>query len=363
MMIWQQLKSFSRINMVDYFKQSTNSLRNKRLFLFDMDGTIYEENNVFEGTHQLLEYIKSIGGNYIFITNNSSKSVKDYVNKLNRLGIESTEDNFFTSAQATVLYLNNYFPNSKVYCQGTASFLSELKESGVDVTEECETVDVVCVGFDTELNTKKINRTCEILATQDAFFIATNPDLRCPVRFGFIPDCGSICQMIENATSKKPIYIGKPEPTMVNIVRERLGYTADETVVIGDRLYTDIATGLNAGVTAICVLTGEATVDDIMKGKIKPSFTFKSVRELFLCLLAENIDDINIKKMIENRSLRMPEDIKKCKDAMDSNDDNLMNMVISELRKKYILDIDDGKSMQEQIASIIEQLHFAIRFL
>ena len=148
------------------------------------------------------------------------------------------------------------------------------------MTEDVETVDVVLVGFDMELTTEKLRKTCEILTKQGVIFLATNPDFVCPVSFGFIPDCGSICGMIKNATKKEPTYIGKPEPTMVNIVREKFSASPEETVVIGDRLYTDIATGLNAGVTSICVLTGEATVKDIEMGDIKPTFTFKNVREI-----------------------------------------------------------------------------------
>lgn len=128
---------------------------------------------------------------------------------------------------------------------------------------------------------EKIRNTCEILSTQDVAYIATNPDWVCPVSFGFIPDCGSICAMIRNATGKWPVFIGKPEPTMVDIVRDKFGCDAGETVVVGDRLYTDIATGLNAGVATICVLTGEATIDEIEKGDIKPTFTFRSIKEIY----------------------------------------------------------------------------------
>lgn len=271
--------------LVDYFGFSVRELNKKRLFLFDMDGTIYEEETVFEGTHQLLDYIDSIGGRYVFITNNSSKSVEDYIEKVNCLGIKADKDNFFTSAQATILYLEKNYPGVKVYCQGTKSLVKELKDSGIDVTEEVEKVGVVLVGFDTELTTEKLRKTCEILSTQDVVFIATNPDLRCPVAFGFIPDCGSICSMITAATDKEPTYIGKPEPTMVDIVREKFGYELDETVVIGDRLYTDIAAGLNAGVTAVCVLTGEAAIKDIREGNVKPTLTFYSVKDMWEVLM------------------------------------------------------------------------------
>jgi len=203
------------------------------------------------------------------------------VKKVNRLGIAADQDIFFTSAQATILWLQKNMPETKVYCQGTKSLVAELKDAKIYVTEDVEQVDVVLVGFDLELTSDKLRKTCEILTRQDVVYLATNPDLVCPVNFGFIPDCGSICGMIANATKKKPAYIGKPEPTMVNIVREKFKAKKEQTVVVGDRLYTDIATGLNAGVTSICVLTGEATVEDIETGEIKPTLTFKSVREIY----------------------------------------------------------------------------------
>lgn len=269
----------------DFFGKNASELKNKKLFLFDMDGTIYEENSVFDGTHQLLDYIVESGGKYVFITNNSSKSVNDYITKVNGLGIKADKDNFFTSAQATVRYLKKKYEKPYVYCQGTKSLLAELLSEGIKVTSDIAAgVDAVVVGFDTELTSEKLRKTCQILSENELPFIATNPDLRCPVSFGFIPDCGSICKMIASATDKEPTYIGKPEPVMVDFVREKFGFSKEETVVIGDRLYTDIATGLNADVTAICVLTGEATSSDIENGEIKPDYTFKSVKDIWKAL-------------------------------------------------------------------------------
>ncbi|MBO6047080.1 MAG: HAD-IIA family hydrolase [Erysipelotrichaceae bacterium] len=270
--------------MKDYYGKEAY-LSNKKLWLLDMDGTIYEEERIFDGTLNFLDTIKKQGGDYVFITNNSSKSVVDYVDKVRRMGIDADETNFFTSAQATILYLKQNHPGAKVYCEGTRSLVKELIAAGIDITEEVEPVDVVLIGFDMELTSQKLRNTCEILSTQDPVYIATNPDWVYPVSFGFVPDCGSICTMIKNATKKWPTYIGKPEPTMVNIVREKYGVSADETVVVGDRLYTDIAAGLNAGVTAICVLSGECTVDDIENGEVKPTYTFDSVTEITQAML------------------------------------------------------------------------------
>lgn len=267
--------------MRDYFDKDASEILNKSLWLFDMDGTIYEENRLFDGTLQLLDTITQQGGRYVFITNNSSRSVTDYIKKVSDMGIKADFDSFFTSTQATILYLKDRFPGAKVYCQGTRSFVDELKEAGIDVTEEVEKVDIVLTGFDMELTMQKLRKTCEILCTQDVTYIATNPDLACPVSFGFVPDCGSMSIMIKNATGKEPMFIGKPKPTMVDIVCRKFGVSKDDTVLVGDRLYTDIATGANAGIASICVLTGESTVDDIVNGDVKPTYTFNSVMDVY----------------------------------------------------------------------------------
>ena len=264
----------------DFFGKDVSSLRDKRLFLFDMDGTIYEENRLFEGTIDLLNRICQIGGQFFFITNNSSKSVQDYVEKVNRMGISADRDNFFTSSQATILYLKENHPGKCIYCQGTKSLVKELMDEGLDVvTEYSDRAEVILVGYDTELTTQKMHDTCRMLL-KDLPYIATNPDYVCPMSFGFVPDCGSMCMMYKNATGREPIFIGKPEPTMIDIVREKTGYSKEETVVIGDRLYTDIASGINAGVSTVCVLSGEATVQDIQNGEIKPAYTLDSVKDL-----------------------------------------------------------------------------------
>lgn len=265
----------------DYFNKDATELASKKLFLFDMDGTIYEENRIFDGTIDLLNLIKEQGNTYIFITNNSSKSVNDYITKVNNMGIKATAEDFFTSAQATALFLQKKYPNDLIYCQGTRSLIKELKDHGLHVTEEIDPdIKVVLTGFDTELNFEKLRNTCEILTKMDVDYYATNPDLVCPVSFGFVPDNGSVAVMIKNATGKYPTFIGKPETMMVDIVCEKLGISKEESVIIGDRLYTDIQTGINANMANICVLTGEATLDDIKNGPIKPMYVFESVRTL-----------------------------------------------------------------------------------
>lgn len=266
---------------LDYFGNEVQSLKGKKLFLFDMDGTIYQDDNLFPGTLQLLSTIVALGGRYVFITNNSSKSVCVYIDKLSCLGIKVNEDNFFTSTQATILYVRKNYSEALVYAQGTKSFIKELRDADIEVTEEVkDSVDVVVVGFDTELTSEKLRRTCQLLS-RGIPFLATNEDLACPVSFGFVPDCGSICGMLKNATGRVPTYLGKPNPVMVDFVADKFHIPREEVCVIGDRLYTDIATGINAGVDTVCVLTGEATPESIRSGEYKPTYTFQSVYELY----------------------------------------------------------------------------------
>ncbi len=268
----------------DRFGVDACELRSKKLFLLDMDGTIYQEDRLFEGTQAFLDKISEMGGRYVFITNNSSKSAADYIAKVRRMGIDAGMAHFFTSAQASIQLLKQKHPGQIVYCQGTQSLLSELREAGILVTDRVQDdIGVVLVGYDTELTSRKLRNTCEILL-RDLPYYATNLDLTCPVSFGFVPDCGSMCIMLENATGKKPVVIGKPEPTMIDIVRDKFGVSREDTVVIGDRLYTDIAAGNNAGVTSVCVLSGEASFDDVVRSAVKPSYTFDSVREVLACL-------------------------------------------------------------------------------
>jgi HAD superfamily hydrolase (TIGR01450 family) len=187
---------------------------------------------------------------------------------------------FFTLT--TVLHFNKNHSGTKIYAQGTKSFIKELKDGGLDVTEEYDdSADIILVGFDTELTAEKMRTTSKMLTVkQDALYYATNPDWVCPVDFGFIPDCGSMCQSIERATGKKPRFIGKPEPQMIYSVMQKFSVAPSDTVVIGDRLYTDIASGVNAGVDTVFVLSGEATMEDLKVSEVKPTFVLNSVKDL-----------------------------------------------------------------------------------
>ncbi len=257
-----------------------NNLKEKKLFLLDMDGTIYLDNDLFEGVLEFLDYIKSIGGRYMFLTNNSSKGVDKYIDKLKNMGIESKKEDFLTSVNATVVDLKEK-GYKKIYASGTQSFISQLKAANLPVTTEIEDdIDCFLMGFDTELTFEKLEKAC-ILLKRDIDYIATNPDWVCPTWYGFVPDCGSIAQILETATGRKPRFIGKPQPDMVYLALNESGFKKEEAVLIGDRLYTDIACGVNAGISTIFVLSGEGTMDDLEKSETKPEFIYKDIKELY----------------------------------------------------------------------------------
>jgi 4-nitrophenyl phosphatase len=262
-----------------------DKLKQKKLFLLDMDGTIYLDNVLFKYSLDFLNYVKSIGGKYIFLTNNSSKSVNDYINKLKKLSIDVDSSNFMTSSQATSLHLRQNYKNKKIYVLGTDSLKKELREDGLNIIDVySEDVDCLLVGFDTELKYSKLDDACRILI-KDVDYLATNPDLVCPTSFGFIPDCGSICNMLETATRKTPEYIGKPNPTMVELAIGANRFTKEETIVIGDRLYTDIACGINAGVSTGVVLTGETRFEHLADTKFRPDYVFENIGQLYKMLI------------------------------------------------------------------------------
>ena len=233
-----------------------------KLFLFDMDGTIYLGDQLFEPTIPLLNAIKEQGKRYLFMTNNSSKSVEAYVEKLKKLGITSCKEDFMTSSQATAYFLNKNYADKLIYVSGTKSFKKELSESGLKITDQLqEGIGCVVCGYDTELTFEKLENLSILLLDKELPYFAANLDLVCPTEYGYVPDCGSVSEMIFNATGRRPVGIGKPSPLMVELARDKWGAKKEETMLIGDRLYTDIACGKNAGIPTVLVLSGETDME------------------------------------------------------------------------------------------------------
>ncbi len=260
-------------------------LRSKRLYLFDMDGTLYLGDRLYPFTIELLNTLKETGRKYLFMTNNSSKSVEDYIKKLAKLGLCATREDFITSSQATAYYLRDNFPGRRLYVCGTQSLKEELKMEGFPVTERVDETEVIVMGFDTELTFQKLHDVSFLLLTRPGIpYIATNPDYVCPTEFGAVPDCGSVCDMIYNATKKRPLVIGKPSPLMPQLAMAQWGFFKEETAVVGDRIYTDVKSGLNAGITGILVLSGETDEAILNASDTRPHLVLKDAGEILSAL-------------------------------------------------------------------------------
>ncbi len=251
------------------------------LFLFDLDGTLYLGDVLFPFTKELLRAIRAKGKKYLFMTNNSSKSVADYVKKLTRIGIDCAADDFVTSAQATIRYLLQNHAGLPLYVCGTRSLKAEFEAAGLTVTENADEAGCVVMGYDTELDYKKLLDVSRLLTERPGMpYIATNPDLVCPTEFGYVPDCGSVCAMIKNATGRIPVVIGKPEPMMPRLAMERARVEPSKCAVVGDRIYTDVKSGLNAGAKGILVLSGETTREILGSSDAKPDLVLRDAGEM-----------------------------------------------------------------------------------
>lgn len=263
------------------------NLSSKKLFLLDMDGTLYLEDQLFPGVLEFLALVKERGGRAVYMTNNSSRGIEDYLLKLKRLGIEAAAADFVTSTDATIELLRREYPGARPYVIGTRSFQAQLRQAGIRLTDRADdSADLLLAAFDRELNYQKLEDACRLL-TRDIPYLATNPDWVCPVSFGFVPDCGSICEMLWRATGKRPRFIGKPQPEMVELALKRTGFRKEEALLIGDRLYTDIACGLNAGVDTAFVLSGEGREEDIAAMGIQPAAVYPDIAAILAALKGE----------------------------------------------------------------------------
>ncbi|MCI6677410.1 MAG: HAD-IIA family hydrolase [Clostridiales bacterium] len=262
-------------------ERAASQLKQKKLFLFDIDGTIAMDQKLFDGTKELLEYICSIGGKAIYITNNSTKSREDYIKKFAKWNIKTEQSDFITASYATCLYLDKHHRHDKIYVVGTNSFVKELSSWGFDVTTKLQgRIQVVLVGFDNELTYQKLEDACLLLTDPNIVYLATNPDLCCPTTFGSVPDCGAICTMLSCAVKRMPQFLGKPNPIIADISMKQTGFSKEQTIVVGDRLYTDIAVGINAGVDTAVVFTGEAKKEDCEQTEYAPTWQFDTIRQL-----------------------------------------------------------------------------------
>ena len=256
---------------------------NKKLIIFDMDGTIYLGKNLIDGTLDAFNYLKKHNIDYIFFTNNSSHDLDFYYKKVSNFGIEcDLKHNFYSSTEVTISYLKDMGVKN-IYVVGNKCLKDKLAKhfNYIDRYNPNQKIDAVVAGFSTELVYDELKGACLYLQTLDIPFIATNGDWRCPIEDGlYIPDCGGMCEWIYRCTGKKATVMGKPNPEIIDYLAKEFNVLKDQILVVGDRLYTDILVGVNAGVDSLCVLSGESSLEDVKNYEHQPTYILDSIKDL-----------------------------------------------------------------------------------
>ena len=257
-------------------------IKEKKLFVFDMDGTIYLGNRPFSFAIRLIDHLRASGKKVLFFTNNASHSPKVYLEKLTRLGFSPEKEEILTSGDVTIEYLKRHLSGKTVYLVGTPELEEQFAASGISLlTGNEQTADVVVTSFDTTLTYEKLNNACRLIRG-GARYLSTHPDFNCPTEDGFIPDSGAISAFVTASTGVTPTYFGKPYAQTVEMICEVTGFDKAEMCFLGDRLYTDIAIGKQNGVTSILVLSGETQPADLAVAPESqtPDYVFPTLGEL-----------------------------------------------------------------------------------
>ena len=276
-------KPFHKYRSVWEHAELMERLRRIRHVALDMDGTIYMGMSLFPWTKRFLSDLTEMGIGYSFLTNNPSKSIADYLHKIETLGIEATRDEMYTTALATIDYIKTHHPAAKrLFLLGTPSMISEFEAAGFESCADSadDVPDVIVAAFDMTLRYERLCRAAWWIK-QGVPYIATNPDRVCPTdQPTVLVDCGSICKCLEHATGRTPdIVLGKPDPNMLTGIKERFGLRADEIAMVGDRIYTDVAMARNAGALGVLVLSGETTEEVASAADPQPDVTALSLKE------------------------------------------------------------------------------------
>jgi len=252
-------------------------LGRKKVFFFDLDGTLYLGNKLFDQVIELIEALKEHKKRYFFLSNNSSKSTSDYIKKLNNLSLNATRENVILSQHPTISYLKNNNYNT-IFLLGNKSLKEEFIEEGFSLSES--NPEIIVLAFDQELTYNRLAKASSLLQ-KGVPYIATHLDDKCPTEDGFIPDAGGIAALLYKTTERMPIVFGKPNKEMLLFKLREIKVKPQDAVMFGDRLYTDIKMGANAGVTTCCVLSGETTLEMINSNKAeKPDYIINGIWEI-----------------------------------------------------------------------------------
>lgn len=254
------------------------NIQDVRCFLLDMDGTFYLGETLIPGSLDFIRRVEETGRDFLFLTNNSSHNADFYVQRLKRMGLNVGREKVLTSGEATAAVLQEKYPGKRAFVLGNEFLLEEMREAGVTVDQTDP--EIVVVGYDTTLDYKKMTAVCDLVRA-GLPYIATHPDFNCPTETGFAPDIGAIMAFIEASTGRRADrVVGKPHTGIVQAALRRTGLAAGQMAMVGDRLYTDVETGLKSGMLSILVMSGETTPEMLAAYPHKPDLVFDRLAEM-----------------------------------------------------------------------------------
>jgi len=250
---------------------------NKKNFLIDMDGVLVSGKKLIPGADDFIESLKKNEIKFLVLTNNSTYTQVDLAHRLQVIGLNINSNQIFTSAMATASFMSVQKPNGSAFVIGESGLNVAIHNAGFIMTDE--TPDFVVLGETYDYNFRQITKAVRLILN-GAAFIATNPDPTGPSESGVVPACGAMAALIEKASGRSPFYCGKPNPFMMRAALNYLGVHSENTVMIGDRMDTDIIAGIQSGMETILVLTGVTDLKMIQEFPYRPYRTLKSVAEI-----------------------------------------------------------------------------------
>lgn len=256
---------------------SDETIGKVRCFVLDMDGTVYLGSGLLPGALEFVEYLRETQRDFLFVTNNSSRHAGYYADKLTKLGIACDAKSILTSGEATAFYIKTLKKGARIFLLGTPELEAEFQEQGFTLTDHSP--DFVVLGFDKTLTYAKLVTACDWIR-KGVPFLATHPDLNCPTESGYVPDCGAMVALITASTGVKPKVIGKPNREIIDLILRKKAYAAEQLAIVGDRLYTDMATGFNAGICTVLVLSGETKLSDLQTASCQPHYVCSDLADL-----------------------------------------------------------------------------------
>jgi len=251
-----------------------------RGYIFDLDGTVYLGDNAIPGASEVIAELRQCGCGVVFLSNKPLQPRSVYAQKLTHLGIPTSTDEVINSTLVLIRYLLREMPSAKVFVIGEESLLDELAAAGLTLSEKPDEIDVVVASFDRTFDYRKLNIGYQALRLGARFF-ATNADRTCPVDGGEIPDAAAVIGALEGCSGQKlELVAGKPSPLIVEVALRRLGLPAEDCLMVGDRLETDMLMGNQAGMSTALVLTGVTRRADLSHTSVQPDYVLKSIVDI-----------------------------------------------------------------------------------